>query len=191
MPFRYSVWDTAASKASRMTRSLSSPASFMWAMFRASSNRRSTATLVGVPIIGIGVQHNFANQWVSSPRAYLIGVQHNYWASMLVSLGWIGAVMLLCRSAVLEALKRALAAVGRTAFSNYILQTVLCTTIFYGHGLGLFGQVERSGLALIVLAIWLTQLTISPIWLRHFHFGPLEWLWRSLSYRKVQPFRRG
>jgi uncharacterized protein len=151
----------------------------------------AVALLVGVPIIGIGVQHNFANQWVSSPRAYLVGVQHNYWASMLVSLGWIGAVMLLCRSAVLEALKRGLAAVGRTAFSNYILQTVLCTTIFYGHGLGLFGQVERSGLALIVLAIWLTQLTISPIWLRHFHFGPLEWLWRSLSYRKVQPFRRG
>lgn len=150
----------------------------------------AVALLVGMPIIGIGIQHNFTNQWVSTARAYLIGVQHNYWASLLVGLGWIGTVMLLCQSAVLGWLKRALAAVGRMAFSNYILQTLICTSIFYGHGLGLFGKVERTGLALIVLAIWILQLTISPIWLRHFRFGPLEWVWRSLSYMKLQPFRR-
>jgi uncharacterized protein len=69
------------------------------------------------------------------------------------------------------------------------MQTLLCGLIFYGHGLGLFGQVERAGQVLIVIAIWALQLILSPIWLRHFRFGPLEWLWRSLTYWTLQPMR--
>jgi uncharacterized protein len=76
------------------------------------------------------------------------------------------------------------------AFTNYIMQTLICTTLFYGHGFGLFGQIERAGQAAIVVAIWALQLIVSPIWLRHFLFGPLEWLWRSLTYMRRQPFRR-
>jgi uncharacterized protein len=77
------------------------------------------------------------------------------------------------------------------AFTNYMLQTIICTTIFYGHGFGLFGHVERVGQIGIVFAVWALQLAISPIWLRHFRFGPLEWLWRSLTYLTFQPMRRG
>jgi uncharacterized protein len=80
--------------------------------------------------------------------------------------------------------------VGRTAFSNYILQTLICTTIFYGHGFGLFGSVERTGQALIALAIYGAQLLIAPLWLKYFSLGPLEWIWRRLTYGKPQPLWR-
>ena len=83
-----------------------------------------------------------------------------------------------------------LSAAGRMAFTNYIMQTIICTTIFYGHGLGLFGSVERTGQATIVLAVWAFQLWLSPLWLRHFLFGPLEWTWRTLVYMKRQPMRK-
>jgi uncharacterized protein len=154
---------------------------FYWALI-------AVAVLVGAPVVGYGIAYNFAIDW-EAPYFFCLGLQFNYWASILVSLGWVGAVMLLCQRGV-SRLTRRLAAVGRTAFSNYILQTVICTAIFYGHGFGLFGEVDRVTQAGIVLAIWAFQLTLSPIWLRYFHFGPLEWLWRSLTYLRRQPLRR-
>jgi len=80
--------------------------------------------------------------------------------------------------------------VGRMAFTNYLMQTVLMTTLFYGHGFGLFGQVERWGQILIVLAVWVFQVWFSNMWLARFRFGPAEWLWRTLTYMKPQPMRR-
>lgn len=144
---------------------------------------------VGVPIIYYGVYRVRLSGW-AFPYAFINGQQYNYWASMLVSFAWVGAIMLACRSAVLPPVTRRLAAVGRMAFSNYIFHTVVCTTIFYGHGFGVFGKVERVGQLEIVLAIWAFQLIVSPIWLRYFLFGPLEWLWRSLTYLQWEPFRR-
>jgi uncharacterized protein len=76
------------------------------------------------------------------------------------------------------------------AFSNYIFDTVVCTTLFYGFGFGLFGKVSRVTQIEIVLVIWIAQLMLSSIWMRYFQFGPLEWLWRSLTYWKRQPFRK-
>jgi len=83
-----------------------------------------------------------------------------------------------------------LAATGRMALTNYLVQTILCTSIFYGHGLGVFGEVERIGQLGIVVGIWALQLFWSPLWLKHFRFGPFEWIWRSLTYRRPQPLRR-
>ena len=120
-----------------------------------------------------------------------LGSQFNYWASILVALGWVGLVMLVCKSDLLRPLTRPFAAVGRMAFSNYIMHTVICTTIFYGHGFGLYGYAERWQQVCVVVAIWGVQLAISPLWLKYFRFGPLEWLWRSLSYWRLQPFLRG
>ncbi len=147
------------------------------------------AVTIGIPVILYGIHYNFAIDW-AAPKFFFIGTQFNYWASVLVSLGWLSLVMLLYQSKWLESLKRALAAVGRTALSNYILQTVLCTTIFYGHGFGLFGQIDRAGQAIIVVVIWAFQIALSTLWLRHHYYGPLEWLWRSLTYWQRQPFRR-
>jgi len=70
---------------------------------------------------------------------------------------------------------RGLAAVGRTAFTNYLLQTVIATTVFYGHGLGLFGSVSRVEQLGFVVAVWAVQIVLSVLWLRRFRFGPVEW----------------
>ncbi len=142
--------------------------------------------LVGVPVIAYGVGQNFASGWDVRYSPFF-GSQPNYWASILVALAWVGVVMLACKAHRLAPATRALAAVGRMALSNYILQTLVCTTIFYGHGLGLFGQIDRLGQIGIVVAVWALELALSPLWLRHFPFGPLEWLWRSLTYWSLQP----
>lgn len=147
------------------------------------------AAAVGVPVIAAGIRWNFGIEW-RAPEFFFLGIQFNYWASLLVSLGWVGLVMLACQAGWVPWLTVRLEAVGRTAFSNYILQTVICTTIFYGHGLGLYGQVERVGQAAIVVAIWILQLLISRPWLERFHYGPLEWLWRTLTYLQRPAFRR-
>lgn len=147
------------------------------------------AVCLGVPLTLYGSYRDFATKW-DFRYSFFYGMQFNYWASLLVSLGWLGAVMLVCQSRQLLPLTRRLASVGRMAFSNYILQTVVSTTIFYGHGLGLFGQMDRVQQFGIVLVIWAAQLFLSPIWLRYFLFGPLEWLWRSLTYWQREPFRR-
>jgi uncharacterized protein len=143
--------------------------------------------LVGIPVVLFGVVQNFAKNWDVRYSLFL-GAQYNYWGSYLIALGWIGLIMLWCQSSRAPALKERMSAVGRMAFSNYILQTVICTTIFYGHGFGYFERVPRTGQIVIVLAIYAGQLVLSPFWLRHFRFGPLEWLWRSLIYGKPQPF---
>ncbi len=147
------------------------------------------AACVGIPIVLYGTHRDFANGW-DFRYSFFYGAQFNYWASILISLGWIGAMMLASRAAALLALTRRLAAVGRMAFTNYITHTVVCTTIFYGHGLGMFGRVERVWQFVIVVAIWVMQLMISPVWLKHFLFGPLEWLWRCLTYWQWEPLRR-
>ena len=136
---------------------------------------------VGLPLVIAGVQQNFAHDW-SIEYAMRGGGLWNYWGSVAMALGYTGLVMWIVRAGVLAWLTSRLADLGRMAFSNYILQTLIATTIFYGHGLGLFGSVERTGQLAIVLAICALQLVVSALWLRHFRFGPLEWGWRRLSY---------
>lgn len=149
----------------------------------------AAAVFVGFPVIMYGVHHDIAAGW-EFRQAFFIGNQYNYWASMLVSLGWIGVTMLVYQAPTLRLFTKPVAAVGRMAFSNYIFDTVVCTTIFYGFGFGMFGKVSRVTQIEIVVAIWIAQLILSSIWMRYFQFGPLEWLWRSLTYWKRQPFRK-
>ncbi len=136
-----------------------------------------------------GILRNYQANW-SFNYSMFIGNQFNYWGSILVALGHIGVIMLICKSSYFSKLIGRFAAVGRMALSNYLLQTIICTTIFYGHGLGLFGQIERSGQILIVFGIWVFQLWLSPVWLRYFRFGPAELMWRSLTYWRLQPVRQ-
>ena len=76
------------------------------------------------------------------------------------------------------------------ALTNYLMQTVICTTVFYGYGFGQFGKWPRFELFLFVVAVFVVQTACSAIWLRYFKFGPTEWLWRSFTYLKLQPMRR-
>ena len=148
----------------------------------------AAAVLVGLPLQAYGLSLDFARGWPA--WSFFLGLQFNYWPSIAVSLGWVGLVMLACRSASLRGVTRPFAAVGQTALTNYLLQTVLCTTIFYGHGLGWFGSVDRVGQMGVVAGVWALQLIASPLWLRRFRFGPAEWAWRSLTYGVRQPLRR-
>jgi uncharacterized protein len=148
----------------------------------------AVGALAGLPLVGFGVYWNDAHGW-SARHSFFGGTQFNFWGSIAVSLAWVGAIQLLCRAGRPAGLLSRLAAVGRMALSLYILQTLAGTLIFYGHGLGLFGRVERVGQIAIVLALTLLQLWLAPLWLRRFRFGPLEWLWRSLTYLHRQPMR--
>lgn len=105
--------------------------------------------------------------------------------------GHMGLILLFIKSGLLGFLQRALAATGQMALSNYLAQTLICVTLFYGFGFALFGKLERHELYIIVAAIWVAELIWSPIWLRHFRFGPFEWLWRSLTYWQRQPMKVG
>ena len=145
---------------------------------------------LGIPVVSYGVVANFEVGWTLE-YSWMLGSQYNYWGSLAIAGGIIGAVMLLHRSGVLTPLREALSATGRMAFSNYLLQTLICTTLFYGHGLGLFGSVERWGQLLMVVGLWIVALIVSPLWLGRFRYGPVEWLWRSLTYWSLQPMRRG
>lgn len=147
------------------------------------------AVVVGLPIVLYGIHRHMAAGWAFETCFFAAG-WFNYWGSILVSLGYVGAVMLAFRRFHNTRIINSLAAAGQMALTNYLLQTLICTTIFYGHGLGLFGRVERVGQIPIVFAIWIVQLLFSVWWLKRFRFGPFEWLWRSMTYMKLQPLRR-
>lgn len=83
-----------------------------------------------------------------------------------------------------------LAAAGRMALTNYLGQTLAGVTIFYGVGFGQYGMVSRVGLWRLWFGIVVAQLVLSTLWLSLFRFGPVEWVWRSLTHLKVQPFLR-
>ncbi len=107
-----------------------------------------------------------------------------------VALGHVGLLMIIYKRGWLLFLTRRLAAVGQMALSNYLMHSIVCTLLFNGYGFGLFDKLQRFELLYVVLGIWIVQTIVSPIWLRHFRYGPFEWLWRSLTYWKKQPMRR-
>jgi len=163
------------------------------------SAARSRGFYVGMLVLGYGIglplQLYGSEQLIAHDFevVYLLseGVHYGSVGSILIALGHVALVMLICKAGLLRWLTDRLAAVGRMAFTNYFTQTILCTTLFYGFGFGLFGSVNRFGLIWIVFAIWVLQLLYSPWWLKRFRFGPMEWLWRSLTYWKRQPMRVG
>jgi len=106
----------------------------------------------------------------------------------LMIIGWACLIILLARPG---ALTTRIAGAGRMAFTNYLGTTILCTTLFYGYGFGLYGHLSRSQLYPVVFAIWALMLLWSKPWLEHFRYGPFEWLWRSLARLRLQPIRGG
>ena len=109
---------------------------------------------------------------------------------MLLTIGYAALLLLLIDHYRNHPMLARVAAAGRAAFSNYLGTSIAMTTIFYGYGFGLFGDVGRAGLWLFVLGAWAVMLLWSKTWLMTFHYGPLEWLWRSLARGKIQAMRR-
>jgi uncharacterized protein len=114
----------------------------------------------------------------------------NYFGSIIVGLGHIGVVMLLIKTGFVQRLLERFAAVGRMALTNYLMHSVILTTVFYGYGLGLYGEIPRFWQMGFVVAVIALQLGLSPWWLARYRFGPVEWLWRSLTYWRRQPMSR-
>lgn len=108
----------------------------------------------------------------------------------LIALGYAAMLIAVARAGLLPRLMARLAAVGRMALSNYLLTTLLCSILFQGWGLGQFGQLQRWQLYLVVAAVWAVLLTWSKPWLARHHYGPAEWLWRSLARWKRQPLQK-
>jgi uncharacterized protein len=140
----------------------------------------------GTLLISVGLWRSFATKWDLLDFA-LVSEQLQYWGNLFVALGWTALVMLLCQRGWPL---RPVATVGRMALTNYLLQSVICTTIFYGHGFGLFGRVDRAGQFAIVLAVWAFQLLASSAWLGYFAVGPVEWVTRWFVYRRRPIFLR-
>jgi uncharacterized protein len=82
------------------------------------------------------------------------------------------------------------AAVGRTALTNYLMQSVLCTLFFYHYTTGLFGRIGPALALIPTVILYCAQVVISNQWLKHYRFGPMEWLWRGLTYGKFPAMRR-
>jgi len=140
----------------------------------------------GYALSGLGVILNFRDGWTMEFSMF-IGSQFNYVGSVGVALGYLGLVMLCSKTDRFRRVKILLSSVGRMAFTNYILMTLSGVLIFNGAGLALYGKVERNMQVVIMLGIWILLLALSSIWLKHFRFGPLEALWRSLTYWRWQP----
>ncbi len=167
-------------------------------VFAAARSRRSYAVMVavgygvGLPLMIFDALHEARNGFFLDRQ---LGHALEGWplltiyGSLFVVFGHIGAVMLVCRAGAVPWLTRRLAAAGRMALSNYLFDSIVCTTLFYGYGFDLFGTLHRPLLYGVVATIWAIQLLACPLWLERFRFGPAEWLWRSLTYGKWQPMR--
>lgn len=165
-----------------------------WGLFDASRTNRFYAGLMSVGF-AVGMTVNYLEVRVFVDSGFEI-----YWAAsnrpsyefgrLCVAIGYIGLVMLLCKSGLLLWLQSALAAVGRIALTNYLAQSVICNTIFMGFGFGLVAELERYQIYYVVFGVWVFQLIFSSVWLKYYRFGPAEWLWRSLTYKEKQMLRR-
>jgi uncharacterized protein len=142
-------------------------------------------------ITGIALRAPFAyleivNDFVPADPEYPEKVGFSF-SRLPIMLGYIGLFLWLIKYRVIYHLFTPLAAVGKLALTNYIMQTIICIFLFYGFGLGLIGYFEYYQLLLLCLPIWIIQIKLSLLWLKYFKMGPFEWLWRSAVYMRWQP----
>lgn len=166
------------------------------------SNRLSTSTYTMTLLLGYGlgiplswvIFNNAYNQFLT-PGAYLDAFRTPHNAAydirrVLLCMGHASLILLVFRSRVVPWLMKGLANVGQMAFTNYLMQSIICSLFFNGFGLGYYHKLAFHQLYYVVGCIWVFQIIFSAIWLRYFRFGPFEWVWRSLTYWKAQPMRK-
>lgn len=144
---------------------------------------------IGVPLAALGLAYNYSQGW-RADFLVIYGRLPNHFAALFLAAGYIGLIMGWTTTNVLRPLQSALASVGQMALTNYIGQTLIATSLFYWYGLGLFGTMDRISQMSVVAGIWTFQIGLSVLWLKAFKYGPLEWLWRSLTYMRIQPLLR-
>ena len=149
---------------------------------------------IGIPIGWISFDHGLSN-WVGNIANYVDSYRVPHWVlydfkRLLLAVGHASLLMLVFRSGIMNFMMKGLSNVGQMAFTNYLMQSLICTFIFFGYGFGYYNKLQFWQLYLVVGAVWIFQLIFSAIWLRYYKFGPFEWLWRSATYWTKQPMRK-
>jgi uncharacterized protein len=119
----------------------------------------------------------------------LISLAGQTFGAPALALFYMTTLTLLAEGTAWRARLAPLANAGRMALTNYLLQSLICTLLFYGYGFGLYGKVGIAGGILLTAVIFAAQVALSSWWLGRFRFGPMEWLWRTLTYGKRQAMR--
>jgi uncharacterized membrane protein YeiB len=126
------------------------------------------------------------------------GMQHDPYqvamAMMMIGnlpacLGYVGLIVLMLHSGTVFSRIRVLAPLGRMALTNYLTHSLVSGLVFYHYGLGLFG-LPRASQVVFVFTVIALQVVFCHVWLAFFRYGPMEWLWRAITYWQVPPFRR-
>jgi uncharacterized protein len=133
--------------------------------------------------------HEFGTYFVIAAIAGIVGGVASDSAALL-ALGYGAAIMALMQLRATRRILSAFAPIGRMAFTNYLLQSLIFGFIFFGYGLGQFGRMSAATAFVLGAAVYMAQMVLSTVWLRHFRFGPVEWLWRTLMYGATQPMRK-
>ena len=185
--YRYDVWDV-------LSMMLLGIALFKWNILSGDKPALFYLTLVAVGYaIGLTVNYfettNIINQNFSYISFYETNATYDL-GRVAVSMGHIGMIMLFSKLNVLHWLKYTISCIGKMALTNYLTHSLICMIVFTGVGFGMFGKLQLYELLYVVFSIWLFQLIISPIWLKYFHHGPAEWLWRRMSYLQKPPFKK-
>ena len=146
--------------------------------------------------LGIGIPLNVASIIIiQHPAAEVSGVLQGvgqmlfYVAQYLLSAGYLGIVICALNKKIWQEFFSAFSPMGQMALTNYLMHSVILTSIFYGYAGGQYGEISRAPQILIVIAIIVSQIILSTWWLNRYRFGPMEWLWRSLTYKKLQPMK--
>ena len=150
---------------------------------RPEAHQRSLA-LIGWGGICVGGMGTLALHF-ASPSAFL---EKCFTTSL--GIGYAAALFRLLQRARLKSALSFLAPVGRMALTNYLTQSVVWTLVFNGYGLGLFHRVGSAAALVMGVALYVAQVALSHGWLACFRFGPMEWVWRSMTYGQWQPMRR-
>lgn len=142
---------------------------------------------ISVPLVLVGVSRTYAN-------GHFFFLNYDEWLTLPYDLQRLTGMLamtatgiILIKLGVFKRTQRLLAAVGKTALTNYLLTSVLCQLVFVWGPWKLFGTLQYYQLMFVVFAVWAVNLTLSSLWLRYFRFGPVEWVWRSATYGKLQP----
>jgi uncharacterized protein len=185
--YRWDLWDI-------FSMMLLGIALFKWNVITAKRSYKfySLMVLIGYTI-GLSINY-YELQTILDSKFSFLGFSQStltyYWGRLFTAMGHVGLIMIFCKLQIIPWFKASIASVGKMALTNYLMHSIICMIVFTGVGLGLFGRLQRYELYYVVFSIWIFQLILSPIWLTYFRFGPVEWLWRSLTYLKAQPMRK-
>ncbi len=161
------------------------------------AHRRLIRTVMWVGL-GIGVVFNtllvrtyLNSSWVAPENVRFVITGTRTIGAPALMLFYVTALIQLYHHERFHGYLAPLANVGRMALSNYLLHSVVLTLVFYGYGLGLYGSTDPAFGLILAILFYLLQIRFSRWWFEHYQYGPVEWIWRTLTYGRRPPLRHG